>query len=138
MMMLLLGIALAKDTEQQVLDAVEELEQEQVKQQAESVTSKVSSIEAKLNYLADQKRCAQGLCPEGWVQPPFEEYAKPGAPETFVPPPPPEPPAPVVEPGTGPLLEEGPDVQGPILLEDEVYEEIIEEVEEEFVEEDIE
>ena len=37
------------------------------------------------HYLSDQKAVAEGRAPKGWVQPAYEEYAKPGAPASFLP-----------------------------------------------------
>lgn len=36
-------------------------------------------------FLMDQVAVKQGKAPKGWVQPPFEDYCKPGAPATFIP-----------------------------------------------------
>ena len=54
-------------------------------QQAQQQGSQLDAIE---RYLSDRAAAREGRAPKGWVQPDFSEYAKPDAPQTFLPAPP--------------------------------------------------
>ena len=63
---------------------------EDVKDLVVTQQQQFSQLEAMAHYLEDQKAVTEGRAPKGWVQPAYEEYAKPGAPVSFLPPPPPK------------------------------------------------
>ena len=97
LILLFIGTACAQDSviEDDDGDTAQVREQvEQIQDRVEASTATLTAIE---RYLADQVRAKHGECPRGWVQPPVSDYAKPDAPESFIP-------APVAN---------GPDAQGP-------------------------
>lgn len=53
-------------------------------QQATTVMTASSKIDAKIHYLTDRKRVAAGEAPEGWEQPPLEAYAESGRPKSLL------------------------------------------------------
>ena len=68
------------DTAQQVAVQVDE-----VAERVDDLGSKLSAIE---RYLADEILVKEGKAPKDWVQPPIEDYMKPGAPVSMIPVPP--------------------------------------------------
>ena len=48
----------------------------------EQIRARLLALE---HYLADQQAVREGRAPKGWVLPAYEEYAKPGAPASFLP-----------------------------------------------------
>jgi hypothetical protein len=53
-----------------------------VQQQMDAQADRLTAIE---RYLADQILVKEGKAPKGWVQPPIEDYMKPGAPVSLIP-----------------------------------------------------
>jgi hypothetical protein len=53
-----------------------------VSEHAQQQDERVDAIE---NFLADSLAVKQGKAPKGWVQPPFADYTKPDAPDSFIP-----------------------------------------------------
>lgn len=63
----------AQQVQQQIAD---------VQQQMDEQADRLTAIE---RFLADQQRVRDGKAPKGWVQPPIEDYMKPGAPASLIP-----------------------------------------------------
>lgn len=58
---------------------------EDIKAAAAQSTAQENRATCIERFLMDQLAMKEGKTPKGWVQPPFEEYCKPGAPITFIP-----------------------------------------------------
>lgn len=57
----------------------------QIAQQVDAAQARMYALE---HFLTDQLAVKEGRAPKGWKQPDLEEYCKPGAPDSFLPPPP--------------------------------------------------
>lgn len=72
------------DTAQQVVQQ----QVTEVQQQMEVQADRLTAIE---RFLADQLLMKEGKAPKGWIQPPIDDYMKPGAPVSMIPAPLPPP-----------------------------------------------
>lgn len=81
-------VAVARDTEDAAHQDTAAQVQQQVQEVAEQVDAQSDRLAALERYLTDKTRAANGEAPKGWVQPPLEDYLKPGAPTSFIPAPP--------------------------------------------------
>ena len=59
--------------------------QEAVESVQAQVTEHSSKLDAIERYLADREALRAGRTPKNLVQPPLEDYMKPGAPQSFIP-----------------------------------------------------
>ena len=74
----------AGDSVAQPVDTADPVQQQVVAVQ-QAIDVQVDRLIVIERFLSDQALVKEGKAPKGWVQPPFDDYMKPGAPVSTIP-----------------------------------------------------